>query len=365
MRELRARIGKLQADLSAAEGSRSEATDALRQSDRAVSDARRALFDLTQRRRELETQLGDIAQREAKVRADAAREEDLAGRLLRLQYEQGGPDALRLLLEGRDPADAARNLEYYAYIQRARLEVIAKLRAESAELARLETDARARREALAANEQEQTAQAKRLGKERAGRAALVAKLSGDIARGRREIGKLKRDEARLTKLVEQIAKTLAAKPAPPASRAGRPVDRVADASVAAQAFATLKGRLHFPVRGELENRYGGPREEGGTTWKGLFIRSATGETVHAIADGRVVYADWLRGFGNLLILDHGAGYMSLYAYNEGLLRQVGERVRAGDPVAQVGATGSSPESGLYFELRRDGAPFDPMTWIAP
>jgi len=360
---LRARIEKLQADLTSAEGSRTEATDALRQSDRSVSEVRRALFDLAQQRQGLEQELAGISQREAQVRADAARQQDLAARLLRLQYEQGAPDGLRLLLEGRDPADAARHLEYYGYIQRARIELIARLHAEADELARLEGDARTRREALAANEQEQREQAGRLQRERAQRAALVAKLSGDIARNRREIGRLKRDEARLAKLVEQIARALAAKPARPSG--GRPADRVADASVAAQAFASLKGRMRYPVRGEVMNRYGAGREETGTTWKGLFIRSATGETVHAVADGRVVYADWLRGFGNLLILDHGGGYMSLYGYNEGLLRQVGDRVRGGDPIAQVGATGASAESGLYFELRRDGTPFDPMTWIAP
>jgi septal ring factor EnvC (AmiA/AmiB activator) len=113
------------------------------------------------------------------------------------------------------------------------------------------------------------------------------------------------------------------------------------------------------------NRYGGAREETGATWKGLFIRSVAGETVHAVADGRVVYADWLRGFGNLLILDHGKGYMSLYANNDGLLRQVGESVRGGDPIAHVGASGDNVDSGLYFELRRDGKPFDPSAWVAP
>jgi septal ring factor EnvC (AmiA/AmiB activator) len=117
------------------------------------------------------------------------------------------------------------------------------------------------------------------------------------------------------------------------------------------------------VKGELINTFGAPREETGVQWKGLFIRSTTGETVHAIADGRVVYADWLRGFGNLLILDHGGGYMSLYANNEGLVRQVGDSVRSGDVVAQVGSSGGHPESGLYFELRRDGKAFDPMKWI--
>jgi septal ring factor EnvC (AmiA/AmiB activator) len=140
------------------------------------------------------------------------------------------------------------------------------------------------------------------------------------------------------------------------------VERVADASLAEKPFATLKGRLRLPVRGELANQFGASREETGVHWKGVFIRSNTGETVHAIADGRVVYADWLRGFGNLLILDHGEGYMSLYANNEGLLRQVGEKVRSGDAIASVGASGGHAESGLYFELRRDGKPFDPMKW---
>jgi septal ring factor EnvC (AmiA/AmiB activator) len=119
------------------------------------------------------------------------------------------------------------------------------------------------------------------------------------------------------------------------------------------------------VRGELAALYGSPREEGGSTWKGICIRAATGDMVRAVADGRVVYADWLRGFGNLLILDHGSRYMSLYAYNEGLLRQVGEAVRSGDAIAQVGASGGVADSGLYFELRLDGKPFDPMRWAVP
>jgi septal ring factor EnvC (AmiA/AmiB activator) len=192
---------------------------------------------------------------------------------------------------------------------------------------------------------------------------VVQRLAGEIARGRREIGRLKRDEARLAKLVQEITRALASR-AERDRRGGQSIDSVADASVSSLPFANLKGRLKLPVRGELSGRYGGAREESGATWKGLFIRAVTGETVHAVADGRVVYADWLRGFGNLLILDHGKGYMSLYAYNEALLRKVGEKVRGGDPLAQVGASGGSADSGLYFELRRDGKPFDPMAWVA-
>ncbi|HXN15957.1 MAG TPA: peptidoglycan DD-metalloendopeptidase family protein, partial [Usitatibacter sp.] len=343
LQELRARITRLQDELAAADKSRGEAVEELRESGKAVSEAHRALFALAQRRSLLEGELEAIGAREREIRTGLAAQEALAARLLRLQYQQGAPDRLRLALEGRDAPSVARHLAYYGYIQQARAELIAELRRRIEELAALARDALARRQELAQNEAAQASETRRLEQERARRAALVARLAGQIAKGEREIGRLKRDETRLSKLVHDIARALAAAPAEP--RGGEPVDRVADASLAATPFASLKGRLRLPVRGELMNHYGAPREEAGGPWKGLFIRSVTGEMVHAVADGRVVYADWLRGFGNLLILDHGTGYMSLYANNEGLLRKVGESVRGGDPVSTVGASGGQGESG--------------------
>ena len=364
LQDLRGRIEKLQSTLDAAEQSHGAAAGELRASDRALSESHRALFELRERRRALESDLAAIGAREAKAREDLSRQQALAAKLLRLQYRQAAPDRLRLALEGRDPEQAARHLQYYGYIQRARADLIAGLRRKGDELAALEKDALARRDEIAQNEAAQAKEARALERERAARAATVKRLAGEISRNRREIGQLRRDEARLARLVEEIARALAERPKEPASPGGEAVDRVADASLAARPFASLKGALRLPVRGRLMNHYGERREETGSAWKGLFIRAVTGETVHAVADGRVVYADWLRGFGNLLILDHGGGFMSLYAYNEGLLRRVGEKVRAGDPVANVGASGASPDSGLYFELRRDGKPFDPLKWTA-
>jgi len=361
LRALRGRIEKLQRDLAAAEESRGEATDQLKASEKSVSEAQRALFALARDRRSIETQLESLATREREAGAKLAEQEALAGRLLRLQYRQGAPDRLRLVLEGQDAASVARHIAYYGYIQRVRAAIIAELRQQGDSLLALQQEAIARRTDLAQNEAAQSTEAARLEKERAERAKVVARISGDIAKGRKEIGRLKRDEERLAKLVDRITKALAA---PPAPAKGMKVERVPDASVASQPFERLKGRLQLPVRGELTNQYGTTREEG-ATWKGLFIRSVSGETIFAVADGRVVYADWLRGFGNLLILDHGKGYMSLYANNEALLSQVGESVRGGDPIARVGASGGQGESGLYFELRRDGKPFDPLKWVAP
>ena len=362
LQELRGRIERLQQRLAEAEKSSGEAADQLRESSRALTEAHRALFELAGERRALEQELEAIVQRQRAARAGAAEQEALAARLLRLQQRQGTPDRLRLALEGRDAATVARHIAYYGYIQRARAELIGQLRRKGEELAGLEREARERRDALAANEAAQAAEARQLQKQRAVRATLVAKIGAELERGRREIGRLKRDEARLARLVEEIAKALTARETSRVPKKGRPVEGVADESVASRPFDALKGRLKLPVRGDVTNRYGAPREAG--QWKGLFIRSPTGETVRAVADGRVVYADWLRGFGNLLILDHGKGFMSLYGNNEGLLRKVGEKVRGGDPIAHVGQADERADSGLYFELRREGKTFDPMSWVA-
>jgi septal ring factor EnvC (AmiA/AmiB activator) len=119
----------------------------------------------------------------------------------------------------------------------------------------------------------------------------------------------------------------------------------------------------MPVRGELVGRFGSPRSDSGLTWRGLFIQAPAGREVKAVAPGRIVFADWLRGFGNLLILDHGDGFMSLYGNNEALLGSLGDSVRGGEAVATVGASGGNTATGLYFELRHQGKPFDPLGWL--
>jgi septal ring factor EnvC (AmiA/AmiB activator) len=185
---------------------------------------------------------------------------------------------------------------------------------------------------------------------------------------------MKGNEARLTNLIDQLARAITRaptreKPTPRDTLPAHPRaakernERVPEATTLVRAFSSLRGRLALPVRGELAGRFGSPRSDGGLTWKGLFVAARTGESVKAVAAGRVVYADWLRGFGNLLIVDHGEGYMSLYGYNETLLKRVGDEIHGGDTVATVGNSGGSADSGLYFELRHQGKPFDPMSWI--
>jgi septal ring factor EnvC (AmiA/AmiB activator) len=193
------------------------------------------------------------------------------------------------------------------------------------------------------------------------------------------VANLERDDARLGNLIDQIGKLLAEQARRRAAPHAKPPKPVAPGAPgvpfeppAGLRFARLRGKLVLPVKGSIESRFGAARlgddgqaQAGAPAWKGLFIRAEQGAPVHAVAAGRVVFADWLRGFGNLLILDHGEGFLSVYADNEALLHGVGDEVPADEVVASVGSSGGHPQSGLYFEMRFEGRPFDPLSWAAP
>ena len=371
LNQLRDRIETLQRDLAKSEESRVEVADALRTSEKAISEVNRGLLSLGREQVQISQSLADLKRKIDAGRTAASAQQGLLDRMIRYQYMHGNADALRLMLNGQDVADVERQIHYFGYVSKARITIITKLKQSLATLAELETTARVTQEELAANASAQKTARVALQTERMARQRVFNKIKTDISKNRQEIGRLKRDEDRLTKLIDQLAKALAKERENRRERRaeriqpnGQFVDSEADDSFIGRAFQSLRGKLKLPTRGELKGRFGSPREDGGLTWKGLFIRADVGQTVKAVADGRVVYADWLRGFGNLLIVDHGGGYMSLYGNNESLLKQVGDKAQSGETVASVGSSGGALESGVYFELRHEGKPFDPMKWVA-
>ncbi len=366
--ELRQRIEQLKKEIEQAAEDRSEAADALRQTEQRISDLNRNLHQLGEHLQALNKELAALNVAERQTQADLDAQQRALAQLLRTQHAQPGSDALRLLLSGRDPAEISRQLVYLRYVGQARQEVIRAHQQTLSRLRTLHTQIEQRRQSLAEARKEQLRQRQALEAQKRDRQLVLNRLSEQIRAQRRQVSTLIRDEERLARLIERLAR-MAAKPArPPPPKGKAPEQRVtevANASLANYEFAKLKGRLALPVAGEILSRYGQPREGGGPAWKGVFIRAPQGREVRAVGDGRVAFADWLRGFGNLLILDHGNGYLSLYSNNESLYKQVGELVRAGDVIATVGNTGGQEEPGLYFELRHQGRPFDPLTWVKP
>jgi septal ring factor EnvC (AmiA/AmiB activator) len=312
------------------------------------------LRELAAERDRLRAEAARIAAESQAVRSALEARQSQIARLVQARYIQGDRGALRALLSGDDPQAISRRLVYETYVARAQAELIRDARAELARLAGLEAAARAKAGERAALEAKARAEREALRRTAAERRAVLARISGDIRKARRDLDAAQKNEARLARLVREL------------SRAVRPPPRPGAASPSAPAvgvFGKLKGRLPAPVRGELVVRYGAPQPAASPSPKGVFFRAPEGDEVHAVAPGRVVFAEWLRGYGNLLILDHGDDYLSIYGNNESVLRRVGDAVHAGEVVATVGASGGNESSGLYFELRHQGRPFDPVPWL--
>jgi murein hydrolase activator len=372
-RELRARLTQLKKRLAEAEAAHSEATDALAESETAISAANRKLRELAQARREVEAQIGALQERERITRSRQGTHEVAVGQMIRTQFELAGRRPWQELLDGKSPGTAARERIYVDHVIHEELRQIGDLRQRHEELVELESQSRDRRAELGSIAEEERASRTQLLNQQAVRKATLARLSREIAAQRRSVADLEQDEARLGSLIDQISRLLAEQ-----ARKHPPVRPPPTAAVprfdapAPSAFSELRGKLTLPVDGQLGARFGAPRRDedgqpqaGAPTWKGLFIRAPAGSEVHAVAAGRVVFADWLRGFGNLMILDHGNSLLSVYGNNETLLRGIGDAVQAREVIAAVGSTGGSQDSGLYFELRYQGKPFDPLAWIGP
>lgn len=330
---LRKRIDALTGELQKKEATRREARDALRDSERAISEANRTLTLIAAESRAVQAEAARLAAEHATLERRLAGQQQAVERMLLARYAVGAPDGLRVALSGDDPGALGRRLQYGAELSRAAAALIASYREGLRRLARLAEEAQAKRLRLGELAEASRADRARLVRERAEKRRVLASIAAELHQGRRRIKVLQADEARLAALVKELA-------------------RVVPSTPGAEKFSMLRGRLRLPVRGEPTGRF-----------RGLFIRAPEGQAVRAVARGRVVYADWMRGFGNLLILDHGENYLTIYANNETLLKQVGDVVQGGESVAVTGASGGNEETGLYFEMRHLGRPFDPRQWV--
>ncbi len=346
---VRERIESVRQSLAEDESERDEAEAALEESDRRVERAARALRAAQQERSELAARVADL---EAEM---AERDEALQAQRQRLAQQlravwQGGRDAgLRVLLNQEDPSALQRLLAYHGRLDAARRAELVNIIDELERLQALETELEEEAAALARAEDEAEARRDELAQERAQQRERLQALEARLAETGERLVRMEADEQRLQGLLDELAEELAAVP---------------DRDLRDLQFREHRGELPWPVDGALVARFGEARDIGDIKWRGLVIEAENGTEVQAVATGQVVYADWFRGLGLLVIVDHGEGYLSLYGYNESLFVEEGDSVQAGAVVASVGASGGRREPGLYFEVRADGDPVDPLPWLA-
>jgi septal ring factor EnvC (AmiA/AmiB activator) len=360
LKNLRERIISMQREMDKTSESKAEVADALRESERAISDSNRKLAEFTGRQHAADIKLGNLQVQERKLISNLSGQQALLGKLLHQQYLGGRQEYLMLLLSNQNPSQVSRDLQYYQYIARNRATWLSTMRGDLNALKSLSNATREQHAELALLRKEQAAQKKILEKDQQARHQMLGRISKQLRQQRREISRLQRDENRLSQLLEKLANMLAQ----PKTNTLFHNDSLPDNRFDGKPFSLLKGKLTLPVKGAITNRFNMTRPDSTVLWKGIFLRTSSGQAVKVIAAGQVVFADWLRGFGNLLIVDHGNGYMSLYGNNETLYKQVGDVLHGGDIIAAAGNSGGNEDFGLYFELRYKSKPLDPMKWMA-
>ena len=368
----RARIKALSVEQKQLEGERDAAAGELRRIDEVVARAQRELHDTDAAIAAQEQALAGLQARRAVLEASLTKQRAELAALLRSAYAMGGQRELQLLLEQDRIGELARMLAYHRYFERARKQRIGQLDAELAELAAVAAQIEQRKAELLGAASRQRGESERLAAQKRERSRVVAGLDARYRDRSARLGALGRDEKNTVSLLARLQKLMATlpPPAPPKPAVGAGArkgkggvvpPRAAAASASASALSSAAG-MRLPLRGTVLAGYRGTMPDGHQS-QGLLIAGAAGEQVQAVRAGRVAYADWLKGYGLLLILDHGGGWMSLYAFNDSLLKNTGEEVRAGEAISTVGSSGGQGRPALYFELRRNGQPADPAAWL--
>ncbi|HIC45298.1 MAG TPA: peptidase M23 [Methylophaga aminisulfidivorans] len=355
--DVRKEIKSLNSDLSEKKADRQALLDQLKTQSRQVSELNKQL-------RKLEAQINDkhkevealrhkmgIKEKEQKQQLDALYSQ------IRSAFIHSEPSYLELLLNQKDVSTLSRGSTYFRYFHQARQQELENIHQLLVKLNDEQRDVLLAQQSLENMLTQQRSKQAQLEQQTKQRKATLAALDNTISTQDSRLASLKDEERNLQQLLDSLSKKSA--PTAPVAKPNNNSTPVKPNTP----FPRLTGKLTWPVNGKLLARYGSSRNLGKLKWQGIVIASPTGNDVKATAAGRVVFADWLRGFGLLIIIDHGDQYMTLYGNNESLLRDVGEYVKAGDVIAQSGEQGIRGLSGLYFEIRHRGSPTNPLKWL--
>lgn len=379
-RAARAELEKTQADIARLKemlkGLKQEVSgleSELKESETDIGRLKRESSELEQKIKEGETRLLDLRDQAEALQASLAEQQEQIAQQVRAAYMAGQQGYLKVLLNQDDPGRMARMMRYYEYVGQARVDEInrfndtlSQIQLASADIVREQAALQSAREDLAARESKVKAQQQK-------RSQLLASLQGRSRSESEKLAARESERAELNKLIKKLDEAITSLAMPTENQSASPSSNSDSSAVTTQAptswpagnqaFAQARGKMPLPVRGRVTSRYGSQR--GGDArlkWDGLLISAPAGTQVSAIHGGRVVFADWLRGSGLLLILDHGNGYLSLYGHNQTLLREVGAWVKPGEPVSTVGNSGGIGEPSLYFAIRHRGQALDPLAW---
>lgn len=339
-------IAELARTLGQIKGERKGIQQELRRTDRSIGELAKEILRLDKLLKGSEARLAELErQRKPLLRSLKTQAADLEQQL-RQQYKAGQQPRLQLLLTQRDPEQVSRMLRYYDRINQTLTIQLQRFRDDLAKLDKAERDIKSAQQDIFDRRDLMRARAIDLESVRKERQAVLAQIEKELSSGSKQLKTMQADQKRLEALLTQIRSS---------------IEKIAIGGDE-RSFRELKGRLPWPVKGKLRRSFGSVRD--GIPYEGILVSGRSGNSVRSVHHGRVVFSDWLRGYGLLTIVDHGGGYMSLYGQNESLLKEVGEWVSSGEQIATVGSSGGNTKPGLYFAVRYKGRSSDPIKWLA-
>ncbi|AZQ12766.1 murein hydrolase activator EnvC family protein [Shewanella khirikhana] len=342
LKTLQSQIAKQQNALKDTSKQREQLQTLLRKDEEAIAAAAKAITQTRGKLKTVDGKLEGLRVRSKELNALKATQQESLSKQLASAYLAGNHDYTKMLLSQQNPATIERMLAYYQYLNNARIKAINELKHTMDELRQNHADQLDEQEKLTQLVAEQQQQAKRLENEQSQRQATLKELQKTLSSRGAELEQLQIEEASLKRVLEQAVKS-------------------AKASPKLTGLASQRGKLSWPTKGRLTESFGSARS-GQIKWKGVLLSAPEGQDIKAISDGKVIYADWLKGFGMVLVLDHGNGYMSLYGHAQALLKGPGDAVKGGDTIALVGRSGGQTQPGLYFEIRHKGQAVDPANY---
>ncbi len=358
LNQLRQQIQVLRSALDSDMQRKQSLQSRLQRSEQHIGKVVALLKKLQQQLRAQQRELKKLDARRHDLQSDLHKHRVALAQQIRAAYTIGQQEYMKILLNQQDPAAVTRTLTYYDYFHRARLARMQDINENLVELHTIEKRIQQKTQKLEKTRKEHNNEKAQLEKTRQQRTAVLTGLQQQILAKGERLSLMEEDKRRLQRLLDSLATV-------PQQSSTTPKNNTSELTSEGSEhipFAKLRGQLRWPSRGRLTTRYGSTRKIGNLKWQGVTISAPEGTEVNAISHGRVAFSDWLRGFGLLTIIDHGDGYMSLYGNNQSLFKEVGDWVEAGETIASVGKSGGHKNSALYFEIRHNGKPRNPLKW---
>ena len=362
--EIQKKIDALDKKINKKKAVKKGLTKELKKEEKKISKTKKELHKIKKQERKNKKKLSQLKKDLSQLKKDIQSRKDNQSLSYYHSYTQGKVGSLQMLLEGINPNQITRDLRYLGFFSEAQNNNIKKIKENLNNLGNKKKKIDKTIKKITSLKKSEEKKKKKLEKEKKKKKKVLTKINKEISSEKKKKKKLIADEQKLTNIIEDLIKK--SKVVNEKKKVKEKINAdnksLPDQSLDKLHFKKLKKKLKLPIKGKIIHKFGKKRPDTGIKWKGIFIKANEGDPVYAVAKGKVVFSDWLRGFGNIIIIDHGGNYMSLYGNNESLLKKQNDMIRGGDLIATVGNSGGNSSNGLYYELRKNSKPFNPLAW---